>query len=260
MKEQVRRQFARAASAYVTSAQHAAGDDLALVVDIARPAPTDLVLDVATGAGHTALALAPHVAEVVATDLTPEMLATASGFVSARAANVRFEPADAEALPFEDGSFDIVVSRIAPHHFPDPAAFVAEAARVLRPGGRFVLDDNMAPEDSELDEFMNQVEKWRDPGHVRAWRASEWRRWIAASGLGVYGETPLAFKTHEFTSWTARIGMQAADRDALAAWLLADAPPRCRDYFRVVPAAGGGGIESLSFTWAIIAAEKPALC
>ena len=256
MKEKVRRQFAATAAAYVTSEGHARGDDLAMVVELARPGPGDRALDIATGGGHTALALAPHVAEVVATDLTVEMLEAARQFVSGRgAANVRFEAADAEDLPFADAGFDIVTSRIAPHHFPAPRSFVREAARVLRPGGRFVLDDNMVPEDAELDEFMNGFEKWRDPSHVRAHRPSEWSSWIEEAGLVVVRQEPLAFKLYPFQKWTERSRTPAAEVAKLERWILA-APERVRSYFRV-ETGPDGRLASLCGNWAIIAAVKP---
>lgn len=231
------------------------------MIDLARPRPADRALDVATGAGHTALALASHVTEVVATDLTPEMLHAAAGLAGQRGArNVRFEPADAEHLPFPDAAFDIVTSRIAPHHFPDPQAFVREAARVLKPGGRFVLDDNMPPEDPELDAFMNRFEQWRDPSHVRALTPKQWQRWMTEAGLTVTTVTRLAFKRHPWATWTERAQMPATERAALANWLLHEAPQRCRDYFMIEANPNAlDGIEALHATWAVIAAEKPAI-
>ncbi len=132
----VRQQFARSAALYATSAVHARGKDLEVVVRLACPSPTDVVLDVSTGAEHTALALSPHVARVVATDLIPEMLEVARGLAHERkAANVEFQEADVLALPVADASFDLVTCRAAAHHYPELLRPVREMARVLRPGG-----------------------------------------------------------------------------------------------------------------------------
>ena len=255
IKEAVRSQFGAAAQSYVTSSSHAKGDDLQRLLQLAAPTGTERMLDVATGGGHTALAFAPLVAAVTAIDLTPKMIEAASKFVTDRGAtNISFVLADAEKMPFGDATFDLVAARIAPHHFADPQAFVRESARVLVPGGMFLLDDNMAPEDDELDAFMNRFEKWRDPSHVRAYRPSEWRAWMQASGLRVFEETPVEFKTYAFAEWTERMHLPPSDRDALQRWLLA-APERCREYFQVVSV--DGRVQSLCGTFAILAARKP---
>jgi ubiquinone/menaquinone biosynthesis C-methylase UbiE len=254
IKNLVQETFGSAAQSYVTSVIHAQGGDLQRLVELAQPRGDERLLDVATGGGHTALAFAPHVREVVASDLTPKMLAAAAQFIRDQgAANVSFEPADAEALPFADASFDLVTSRIAPHHFPNPPRFVQEVARVLRPGGRFLLDDNMAPEDPELDAFMNRFEQWRDPSHVRACTVSEWCGWMAQAGLVVEHIDPLASKHYDFADWSARLGMPADERAALEAWLLA-APPRAAEFFEI--AAEAGRVRSIAGKFAIIVARR----
>src|SRR5262245_42318632 len=117
-KDLVRQQFGAHAEAYVRSAVHGHAPSLARLVEVAAPQPEWRVLDGSTGGGHAALAFAPHVREVVATDLSPEMLAAAERFAGERgAANVTFQVADAEALPFPDASFDLVTNRIALHHY-----------------------------------------------------------------------------------------------------------------------------------------------
>jgi ubiquinone/menaquinone biosynthesis C-methylase UbiE len=254
VKDLARETFGAAAKSYVTSAIHAQGADLRRLVELARPRGDERLLDVATGGGHTALAFASHVREVVASDLTPRMLAAAEQFIRAQGVtNVAFEQADAEALPFADASFDIVTSRIAPHHFPNPRRFVHEVARVLRPGGQFLLDDNMAPEDPELDAFMNRFEQWRDPSHVRACTVSEWRGWMVAAGLRVEHVDPLASKRYDFADWSARLGMPEAERAALETWLLG-APPRCAEFFEIVVA--DGRVRSIAGKYAIIVARR----
>ena len=250
----MRAQFGAAAQNYVTSASHAKGDDLRRLLQLAAPNGTERLLDIATGGGHTALAFAPLVKSVTAIDLTPKMLEAAAAYAAERGAtNIAFALADAERLPFADATFDIVTARIAPHHFANPEAFVRETARVLVPGGLFLLDDNMAPEDDELDAFMNRFEQWRDPSHVRAYRPSQWRAWVEASGLHVVVDDPLELKAYAFAEWTERMHMPAAERDALEQWLLA-APKRCRDYFRLD--ADEGRVRSISGAFAIIGARK----
>ena len=179
-----REQFGAAASDYVVSSYHATGPDLQTLVQVGAFTGGERVLDVGTGAGHTALAVAPHVAEVVGLDLTPEMVASATALAGERGlTNVTFREGDATALPFADASFDIVTNRQSAHHYGDPAKATAESARVLRPGGVFVLIDTISPEDPALDTYLNCVELLRDASHVRDWRPSEWLRMLDAAGF-----------------------------------------------------------------------------
>lgn len=197
-KQAVRRQFGAAAERYLTSSVHAAGADLALLPGLCGLTGVEDVLDVATATGHTALALAPHARRVVGVDLTAAMLDIARKEARRRGVgNVTFQEADAEALPFPDASFDVVTCRIAAHHFPDVERFCREAARVLRPGGRLVVVDNVAPEDPDLDRFINELERLRDPSHHRAYRLSEWRAFVEQAGLRFQ-------VAHEFTTWMDR--------------------------------------------------------
>ncbi len=146
-KTLVEKQFGAAAADYAASAVHARGPSLARVVDLVAPQAHWRALDVATGAGHTALAFAPHVAHVIASDVTKEMLTEAGKLAGARnLTNVETAHGDAGSLPFAEESFDLVTCRLAAHHFPDPAAFVGEAWRVLKPGGTLALIDNVSPD------------------------------------------------------------------------------------------------------------------
>ncbi|HYI15932.1 MAG TPA: methyltransferase domain-containing protein, partial [Thermomicrobiales bacterium] len=152
LRDRVQQHFGATAQDYVTSARHASGGGLDQLVELAEPTPESDALDIATGGGHTALALAPHVRHVIASDLTPTMLNAAKGFLTEKGiTNASFEIAEAENLPFDDSAFDIVTCRVAPHHFSDVRAFCNEVARVLRPGGRFILIDSYAPDDNAYD-------------------------------------------------------------------------------------------------------------
>lgn len=199
-----RERYGRLAEGYVSSETHAKGQDLARLVEIARPQPGWVVLDVATGGGHTALKFAPHVSCVTATDITPRMLGKAEAFVRERGVrNVEFRPADAENLPFDGESFDLVTCRIAPHHFPDPARFVGEGARVLRPGGLLLVQDHVLPEDEEAARYVDGFERLRDPSHNRAYSEREWVEMYRAAGLEVE-HTEQIVKQHHFIAWAER--------------------------------------------------------
>jgi len=236
-KGAVQASFGANAEKYVTSPTHARGNDLDLVVPWLDPKPDWIALDVATGAGHVAKALSPQVATVVAADLTVPMLATARRFLDGSGCrNVVYVAADAEALPFLDGAFDCVTCRIAAHHFPEPRRFVAEAARVLKPGGRMVLIDNVAPEDPSLATFFNELERMRDTSHVRAASPSEWRAWLAAAGL-VERNAQMGRKKHDFPDWVGRTTTSPEQRAAVEAFALG-ASAAARQHFAIEVADG----------------------
>jgi len=255
IKGRVREMFGRTAEAYVASETHAKGADLALLLDWAAPKPTDRALDVSTGGGHTALALAPHVARVTASDLTPRMLAAARDFLTAQGvANAEYVVADAERLPFLGASFELVTVRIAPHHYADVRLATREMARVLVPGGRLVVIDNIAPADPELDAYVNKWDAWRDPSHVREHTAAEWRGFLTGAGLRVE-RLETRRKAHPFAAWVERSQMPPAERAALEADMLA-APRRVRDHFEVIER--DGRVASWTTDYLIALATRPA--
>jgi ubiquinone/menaquinone biosynthesis C-methylase UbiE len=193
-KSLVQERFGAFATTYATSRSHAKGNSLTRLVELAAPQPAWTALDIATGAGHVALAFAPRVAHVVASDLTPQMLGVARGLAHDRnIVNMSFADVRAEALPFADATFDLVTCRIAPHHFEDVGKFVAESARVLRRGGLFGLVDNISPDPGMMDgdagalaaavDEYNAFEKLRDPSHVRCLTLGDWRDLVAQAGL-----------------------------------------------------------------------------
>ncbi len=229
-----RERFGARAETYVASTDHAVPAELALLVEAAAPEPAWAALDVATGGGHTALAFAPHVRWVVATDLTPEMVAAARRHLAGQSAgNVSFAAAAAEALPFPAASFDLVTCRIAPHHFRRVARFVAESGRVLRPGGVLVVQDHVLPDDEPTARWIDEFERDRDPSHVRAHSAREWRRILADAGFAVTAATEID-KHHDLAAWAAR---QDADADALLS-ALREAPPAVAQWLQPAGLAG----------------------
>jgi SAM-dependent methyltransferase len=216
----VQRQFGAHAERYVTSADHSTGESLDRMLQIVQPQPGWRVLDIATGGGHTALALAPLVREVVAVDLTPEMLAAAERFIRGRnVENVRFQSADATQLPFEAAEFDLVTCRVAPHHFPDCAQFVRESTRVLRPGGLLAVIDNIVPENGLAARHINAIEKLRDPSHNWAWSRADWLGFFEAAGL-VIRHVETFRKVRDLDFWADMMSVGEKTRQQLRVLML----------------------------------------
>ena len=219
-----RLRFSRFAQGYVTSETHAKGEELDRLVEIAQPQPDWFVLDIATGGGHTALKFAPLVAQVVATDITPKMLAVAREFLTSQGAkNVTFELADAEDLPFEAEKFDLVTCRIAPHHFANCYRFVREGTRMLKPGGLLLVQDHLSPEDEQCARYVNAFQRLRDPSHNRSYSESEWISMCQKAGLEVE-HTEHITKRHEFLPWVERQGCTPEVIQRLIS-MVEDAPP-----------------------------------
>lgn len=219
------------AQGYVTSQTHAKGADLDRLVDIAQPKADWVVLDVATGGGHTALKFAPHVARVVASDLTPNMLEAAQTFISGKGiSNIEFKLADAENLPFNDVEFDLVTCRIAPHHFPECFRFVQESTRVLKPGGLLLVQDHVLPDDEKAARYVDAFETLRDPSHNRAFAEYEWVGMFLDAGLTVE-HTEQLVKVHEFVPWAERQGCTPDVIQRLVI-LLKQAPPAATEWMQ----------------------------
>ncbi len=253
-KRQTRDLFSGVAEKYRLSADHSDADDREILLSRLDLSRDHRVLDVATGGGHTAVAFCGRVRRVIASDLTPEMLFQARILAGGRGCgNISFVAADAESLPFADGSFDRVACRIAPHHFPDLRAALAEMARVARPGGKVGIIDSIVPDEPCLDAFLNGIEKVRDPSHVRSYRVEEWITFLKEAGLSlVYASC--AWKEHPFPEWVARTGRPPEVQREVEA-MFRDAFPRARDFFRVK--IGDGRVLSYSDEKGIFVAVRP---
>ena len=143
-------------------------------------------LDVATGGGHTALHLAKAGWRVTAGDVAPRMLENAAKLAREAGQEIETRLFPAEAMPFPDGSFDLVTARVAPHHFSSPEKFVGEVARVLKPGGHFLLIDGSVPDnDPATEAWLHEVEKWRDPSHGPFLSRAVWEAFVCKHGFTV---------------------------------------------------------------------------
>jgi len=211
----VQKQFGRTAAAYVESPSHARGEDLERIVALAAEHGGEHVVDVGTGVGHTLRRVAPSFRTAIGVDATREMLDAGKGVLAgAGIGNAVLVQADATALPIASGSSDVVTSRLAAHHFADAAGAFREIARILRPGGLLVLVDNYAPDDPELQRFINEVETLRDPSHVRNYTVAGWSDLLQQAGLFHSSPESAASKIIEVSTdirqwWNGRAVQQA---------------------------------------------------
>jgi SAM-dependent methyltransferase len=229
--------FGAHADAYRNSTVHREGDDLDRLAEWCSD--VECGVDIATGAGHTAGALLDAgVDHVVAADAAPEMVATAVASYPA----VEGVVADAERLPFVTDGVDAAACRIAAHHFPDPVAFVDEVARVLEPGGTFAFEDNVAPDDPALDDFLNTVERRRDPTHVRSHTVADWIGWLEDAGFTVE-TTEVITKTLDYEEWLGNVDASPERRRRVGA-AFADPPNGAAEAFSIT--RGADGVESFA--------------
>jgi ubiquinone/menaquinone biosynthesis C-methylase UbiE len=221
-KQQVQKQFGGSAASYATSAVHAKGKSLTRLIDLLDPKPTWRVLDVATAAGHTGHKFAPFVSSVVALDLTFEMLQVArSSSLNLGLKNVSWITADAAHFPAEDQSFDLVTCRIATHHFSDIGAFLRESRRVLVPGGKLAVVDNIVPgshrrgrkgqkvRDAAV--YINAFEKLRDPSHAACLSLESWQEYFFDAGFDLF-EQAINEKELDLDDWSERMKVAISDR------------------------------------------------
>lgn len=211
-EELAKKIFGDRAAMYTTSVAHTDPQVLARVVELCAPEAHWQALDIATGTGHTALALAPHVAAVIGTDLTRQMLAEAETLREQRSiSNVAFAIADAHCLPFPDEAFHLITCRRGAHHFSEIAGALREMRRVLRRDARLVIDDRSVPEDDGVDACMNELDRLHDASHVREYRPSEWIRMLQTAGFEIDTVEPY-IKHRPLSALTKGVATEDAQR------------------------------------------------
>ena len=231
----VQRQFGKTAAAYVASPTHAGSEDLDRLVALARDHGGDRVVDVGAGVGHTLRRVAPLFGAAIGLDATREMLAAGRGVLAeGSVANALLVQADARAMPLSDAAFDVATCRVAAHHFTEPARAFAEIARVLRPGGILVLVDNCAPEEPELDAFINTLETLRDASHVRNHTLEGWRALLEDAGLRATIDSASMATKLSTEAWLSR-SQTPPDRARRVREMLGNAPPAAVERFRITP-------------------------
>lgn len=250
--QKVRKQYAPVAQAYVTSKTHAQGADLQLMLDLAGDVRGKTVLDVATGGGHTALAFAKYGAKVTVSDLTNEMLLVAKEFIESQGFELDYVQTAAEELDFAPATFDFITCRIAPHHFANTQIFLERCNVLLKEDGLLLLNDNITSEPFVLAEFINRIERLRDPSHVEAYTVKTWMDMLAVAGFELLDFRRWQ-KEFDFWVWFERmkqpteVGKQIeAEFKALDEWK--------QDYFKLV--WNGKRLERMSYEGALFVVRK----
>jgi len=249
----VRDEFTRQAETFSASSAITDADLTQRFIDALGEAARGSVLDVACGPGILSAAIARSAREVVAFDLTPEMLKKAAQrCAAAGVGNVSFREGNAVELPFADAAFDAVVTRLSVHHFDQPARVMSEIFRVLVRGGRFVIADVISSEVAAESELQNAIEILRDPSHVRMLPGSELTSLVQDAGFAIESLTSWD-KPREFEEWMGIVNDPAR------------APP-LRSVVRALAGAGAPAGIGLSLEgkevrffhrWNLIAARKP---
>ena len=230
-------------AAYAQSASHREGPTLDLTRELAQARPGDLVLDVSTGTGFTAHALAAQSTRVVAADIAANMLRHTRA--SAPTA-LQVVQTDTHRLAFGEQTFDVVSCRHAFHHYLDGCLAMSEMVRVVRAGGRVVIADTISPDNAEVAEAMHVIELARDPSHVCNRFAAQVLELMTEVGLVI----ERAVHTHteqDFDSWCSRTGV--ADEVRCQLWSDFNGSERVRAAFNVRETAG-----SRRFDWPVLVA------
>ena len=243
-------QFGRQARFYTESIVHSSGESLQVVQDWASRGRYRRAGDMGTGTGFTAFAIAPYADLALAVDITPAMLAETRKQVAERGlSNLDYVLAASETLPFRDGSLDLLTCRTAAHHFQDLSKAVSEWHRVMAPEAVLIMADTSSPEGGPTADWMNDVEKRRDPSHVRNLSPSEWIALLESKGFSIT-DTALTPVPMGFDDWVRRSGTPAPVVEGLRRDFL-NASQDAVDAFRIRQDGEG----SIHFQWTCVVAR-----
>ena len=185
MTNESRERFDKIASNYVTSEIHSMSPTIRLLHQLVKLETGASICDVGCGTGHLALSFAVCAGRLVGVDPAPGMLDAFRRLAADRGIEVETVEAYAESIPLRGHQFDLVVSRLAPHHFDDVDRAVAEMVRLTKIDGRVAIIDLEGHENTDVDEFNHKLELLHDPTHIRSYTAARWKSVFESSGLKV---------------------------------------------------------------------------
>jgi ubiquinone/menaquinone biosynthesis C-methylase UbiE len=233
--------FDRIAANYATSEVHRNSPSIVLLHELLGEATDLAVCDIACGAGHLALSFAGRANRIVGVDAAPNMLIVFKQLAAQRHLAVETLQARAENVPLPEDSFDVVASRLAPHHFSDVAAAVREMTRLAKPGGAVAVIDLQGSADPAVDEINHRIEMLHDPTHVRSYTAARWRSLFEDCGLqrivqrSDLREIPAGITLHRW----CEIASSGAEAEAQVEKMLGSANESTRDALGVANSAEG---------------------
>lgn len=232
--------FNNLAAGYAKSEVHTASPTLERLHALLPP--VESVCDVASGAGHTGLGFAGIAARIVAVDPAPNMLEQVRRLAEERGISVETVQAFAESMPLPSATFDLVVCRLAAHHFSDLHKAMAEMARLAKPGGYVAVIDMEGDDNPELDALNHDIEVLHDPTHVRSHTARQWREFFAAQGLAVTACENRCWEIPGGLSVSRWCELGGSGAEALQAIQdrLAATPPQWREALEISRDADGG--------------------
>lgn len=249
--EAIRQEYKKQAPSWATKE---ISSDLLWVVDRLNLQPHYVVLDVAAGTSLLGRAISPHVSQVVASDITEEMLAQGREEAARDGThNIRFEQGTAEDLPYPDASFDVVVTRFSVHHFIDPAAVVSEMGRVCRPEGKVVVVDMVAPQREKLALRYNDLERLRDRTHTQALTAPGLNQLVGDAGLDNIDHYSREVEVNA-SNWLGSAQVGPGEREQILAALNEDLEGSSKTGLR--PFTRDGELM-FRHMWEMVVAEKP---
>ncbi len=214
-QDEVRKNFGQKASEYRLSSTHNNPTDLERMINLLNLSPEATALDVATGGGHTAIALAKRVKQVTAIDITPEMLAEAKKASRLEGiSNITFKMEDVHNLNIPDCQFDIVASRFAVHHFHDVKKALIEMCRILKPGGKLYILDCSVLDGEEPEKYINRIELLRDSSHQCSYSPRLWYNLLKKLPL-IIDQTSLLRRRYEIPQWFDRMGTNQNSREEI---------------------------------------------